>query len=112
MAQVEESIIQEGVEIIWVLEEDGSFQPGTATSCRTFMNQRGSNNGWCVGDGQTMPNPGVFDSSPFSIARGFDIIVRRSDMTILWATSHGTPAGNDNLTGQQVLDEIRLLLGR
>lgn len=112
MAQVEEQIIAEGVELIWLLEEDSAFRAGTAQSCRTFMNQRGSNNGWCVGDGETMPTAGVFDNSSFSIARGFDMVVRRSDMRILWTSSHGTPAGNENLTGQEVLDQIRTLLGR
>ena len=54
-----------------------------------------------------MPTAGVFDNSPFAVGRGFDILVRRSDMRILWVSTHGTPTGNDNLTGQQVLEEIR-----
>lgn len=112
--QVEEQFLAENIEIIWVLEQDTSFQPGTAQGCRTFMDapQRGSDKGWCVGDGQTMPTAGVFDSSPFSIARGFDMLVDRQTMEILYTTSHGTPNGNDNKTGQQVLDDIKALLGR
>jgi hypothetical protein len=112
MAQIEEQFLAEGVEIIWVQEEDTSFQAGTATGCRTFMNQRGSDKGWCVGDGQTMPNPGVFDDSMFAVARGFDMLVDRATMTILYTTSHGTPNGNDNLTGPEVLAEVRRILGR
>lgn len=112
MAQVEESFLSENVEIIWVLEEDTSFAAGTAEGCRTFMNGRGSDKGWCVGDGQTQPTPGVFDSSMFSIARGFDMLVRRSDMRILYTTSHGTPQGNDNLTGPELLDAVRAVIRR
>jgi hypothetical protein len=107
-------ILAENIEIIWVLEADTSFQPGTAQACRTFMNapQRDSDQGWCVGDGQTMPTAGVFDDSPFSIARGFDMLVERSTMRILYTTSHGTPQGNDNLTGAELLAELRRVLGR
>lgn len=112
MAQLEEQFLAENLEIIWVLEQDTSFQGGTAQSCRTFMNGRGSDKGWCVGDGQTMPTPGVFDDSPFSIARGFDMLVDRATMTVLFAASHGTPSGNENLSGQQLLDEVRRVLGR
>lgn len=59
-----------------------------------------------------MPNPGTFDNSPFALARGFDIIVRRSDMRIVWVSTHGTTSGNDNLTGAQVLTEVRRITGR
>lgn len=107
MAQVEEDIIAEGLPIIWVLEEDSSFNAGTAQSCRQAMNQLGSDKGLCVGDGQTMPVAGVFDNSNLAIGRGFDLVVRRSDMAIIFHTTHGTPAGNENLTGQELLDAIR-----
>jgi hypothetical protein len=112
VAQIEESFLAENIEIIWVLEQDTSFQGGTAQSCRTFMNGRGSDKGWCVGDGETMPVAGVFDDSPFSISRGFDILVDRATMKILFASSHGTPSGNENLSGQELLDEVRRVLGR
>ncbi|MCK6549118.1 hypothetical protein L6R52_24960 [Myxococcota bacterium] len=100
------------VEIIWVLEQDTSFVDGTAQSCRTFVNGRGSDKGWCVGDGQTMPTAGEFDDSPFSAFRGFDMLVRKSDMHIIWTTNHGTPSGNENLTSDQILAELRQALGR
>lgn len=112
MAQVEASIIAEGIQIVWVLEADTSFRPGTAEACRAFMQSQRSAAGWCVGDGQTEPTAGTFDRSPFSIQRGFDMLVRRSDMTILYTTSHGTPSGNQNLTGDQLLAELRRVLGR
>lgn len=112
MAQVEDDIIAAGAQIIWVLEKDRAFVDGTAESCRSYINSEGSTKGLCVGDGETMPTPGVWDNSPFSIARGFDIIVRRSTMEILWASSHGTPAGNENLTGSQVLEAVRGFTGR
>lgn len=107
MAQVEEQIIAEGVQIIWVLQEDSSFKPGTAGACRTFMASQMSNAGLCVGDGETQPNARVFDMSSFAIGRGFDVLVRRSDMQIIYTTTHGTPSGNDNVSGEQLLDEIK-----
>jgi hypothetical protein len=106
VAQVEEDIIAAGAEIIWVLEATSFGQPGTAEDCRAFVNQRGSDKGYCVGDADTEPEPGTFDDSPFSVARGFDMIVRRSDMRIVFESSHGTPAGNENLTGAEILAEV------
>jgi len=81
-------------------------QPGTAEGCRDFMDGRGSEAGWCVGDGQTEPEPGVWDDSPFSVGRGFDIIVPRDSMEIVFTTNHGTPDGNDNIDGEAVLAEV------
>ena len=109
---MEEQIAAEGIQIIWVLEQDRQFRAGTAESCRSFFTQAGSDLGICVGDGETMPTPGVFDDSGFAIARGFDMLVRRSDMRILYTSNHGTPNGNQNLTGAQLLAEIRRVLGR
>lgn len=106
-AQIEEDILAERVQIIWILEADSGGTPGTAESCRAFMDARGSDKGICVGDGQTMPVPRVWDQSPFAIGRGFDLLVRRSDMKIGWSTTHGTPAGNENLTGEQLLQAVR-----
>lgn len=63
--------------------------------------------GWCVGDAETEPVAGTFDDSPFSIARGFDMIVPRSTMEILWTSSHGTPSGNENLDGEDVLAAVQ-----
>lgn len=111
MAQVEEDIIAAGAQVIWVLEQTPRFQPGTADDCRSFMRSRGSNAGLCVGDGETMPTPGVWDSAPFAIGRGFDLIVRRSTMRIEWVSTHGTPAGNENLTGPEVLEQVRRVVG-
>ena len=107
MAQVEEDIIAEGAFIVWVLQEDTGVQPGTAERCRNFMNFLGSDQGWCVGDSETMPSAFTFKNSPFARGRGTDILVRRSDMQILFAANHGTPSGNDNLTGADVLRIVR-----
>lgn len=112
MAQVEEDILAAGAAIIWVLEEDTRSRPGTAESCRSTFDGYGSDKGLCVGDGQTSPSPGTFDRSPFSVRRGIDLIVRRSDMHIVFEASHGTPAGNDNLTGADILAEVRRVTGR
>ncbi|MEM7676028.1 MAG: hypothetical protein AAF449_08495 [Myxococcota bacterium] len=107
MAQVEEDILAEGAQIIWVLQADSRFQPGTAQGCRQFMLSRNSDQGICVGDGQTEPMAGVFDNSPFARSRGFDVLMRRSEMRVLWVSTHGTTSGNDNLSGQEVLEIIR-----
>jgi len=112
VAQVEQQILAAGAQIVWVLEQDMSFQPGTAQACRTFLNSQGSSAGICVGDGQTMPTARVWDRSPLSIARGIDVIVRLDDMKIAFVATHGTPAGNDNLTGAQVLQHVRDITGR
>lgn len=106
---VEEQIIAEGAEIIWVLEANAFLQPGTAQECRSIVNGLGSQTGWCVGDGETLPMSGVFDNSPFSVSRGFDIIVVRSTMEIVYSTSHGTPQGNENITGADLLAQVQLV---
>lgn len=106
---VEEAILAEGFQIIWVLEEDRVFRAGTAAECLRFMQGQGSDKGICVGDGQTQPIASAFDNSPFSIRRGFDMAVRLRDMRIMYTTNHGTPSGNHNLTGAEVLADLRNL---
>lgn len=107
MAEVEDEIVAAGAQIVWVLEQDPSFQPGTADLCAEVMDALGSEDqGWCVGDAQTEPVPGTFDESPFSVGRGFDLIVPRSTMEIVWTSSHGTPSGNENLDGATVLEAV------
>ncbi|MEZ4318871.1 MAG: hypothetical protein R3F61_15255 [Myxococcota bacterium] len=116
MVGVEDDLIAAGAEIIWVLEADASGVPGTAASCMAFFDQFPvvygitSDQGWCVGDAETMPTPGTFDASPFSVARGFDMVVPRSNMTIVYSTSHGTPSGNDNPTGADVLADVQAII--
>lgn len=98
----------EGAEILWVLEQDPSFGDGTAEACMDAMDAFGSEDqGWCVGDDQTEPAPDVFDDSPFSEQRGFDIIVERGSMVVVYSTSHGTPEGNDNLDGEDLLAAVK-----
>lgn len=103
---MEDEIIDAGAQIIWVMEQSPIGQPGTAEACRDFMDGRGSEAGWCVGDGQTEPEAGVWDDSPFSVGRGFDIIVPRRSMEIVFTTSHGTPNGNENISGDDVLEAV------
>lgn len=108
MADVEQQIVAEGVEIIWVIEEVRLSTPGLYEHCAEFNDDiSGTQVGWCVGDGETQPEPGVFDDSPFSRARGFDILVDRSTMEIVLTTNHGTTGGNDNISGEELLAEIR-----
>ncbi|MEQ1567587.1 MAG: hypothetical protein ABMA64_18235 [Myxococcota bacterium] len=107
MAEVEQQIVDAGAQIIWVLEQDPSVQPGTAELCDEVMDELGSDGiGLCVGDAETEPVAGTFDDSPFSEFRGFDMVLPRATMEILWTSSHGTPTGNDNLDGEVVLDIV------
>lgn len=92
---------------MWVLEYSPNFQPGTAELCRDYMDSKGSSLGWCVGDGETEPQAGAWDESPFSVGRGFDIVVPRSTMTVEFTTNHGTPSGNENIDGDAVLEAVR-----
>ena len=110
MAEKDDEIQAAGARIIWVLEQDRFGGAGTAQSCRTIMDERGSDQGWCVGDDETQPEPDVFDNSPFSQGRGFDIIVTRHDMRIAFSTNHGTPQGNENLSGDDILAEVRAVV--
>ncbi len=111
MSEVAQQIVDAGAEIIWVLEQDNTFQPGTANRCMDVMDELGDPKvGWCVGDEQTQPVSGTFDDSPFSVARGFDMIVPRQTMVIEYTTSHGTPGGNDNADGEDVLAEVQRIV--
>jgi hypothetical protein len=107
VAEQEQAIIEAGAEIIWVLEQDRMFQPGTAESCRALLDQADSVLGWCVGDSQTEPEQGIFDTSPFAEGRGYDFIVDRRTMEIVWTTTHGTTSGNENLSGEEVLAAVQ-----
>lgn len=112
MAELDDEIRDAGAAILWVLEADSGGTAGTADLCGEVMDVLGDpDQGWCVGDAQTEPAPGTFDQSPFSVYRGFDMIVPRDTMEILWTSSHGTPAGNDNIDGQDVLDAVREIAG-
>lgn len=112
MAQVDDEILEEGAQIIWVLEADTRARPGTAASCLEFVRGIGGDKGICVGDSQTSPEPGTFDESPFAKGRGFDLIVPLESMVIEYVTTHGTPSGNENLPGQAVLEQVRRFTGR
>lgn len=113
MAEVEDEIVDAGAQIVWVLEQDPSVVDGTVDSCLSVMDALGSEDqGWCVGDAQTRPEPKTFDASPFSVARGFDMIVPRATMRVEWTTSDGSPSGNDNLEGADVLAAVREVVAR
>ena len=96
-----------GAQIVWVLEQGPQFQDGTAVECEEVMQELGATQGWCVGDDETQPVADVFDDSPFAEGRGFDFIVPRSTMRIEYVTTHGTPSGNDNLTGDDILAAVQ-----
>ena len=105
MAESAQDIEAAGASIIWVLERSATNAPGTAERCVDFMTNEaiGADRGWCVGDGQTEPDPREFDNSPFSEGRGFDIVVPTGSMVIEANANHGTPSGNDNLDGAEIL---------
>lgn len=114
VAQSANDIESAGAGIIWVLEQAPDSAPGTAERCVDFMTDSavGAPTGWCVGDSQTLPDAGEFDNSPFSNGRGFDIIVPTNTMIIEEATDHGTPAGNDNLEGVDILRLVQDVISR
>ena len=106
MSAIEDQFEEAGAAIIWVMEQDNDSGPGTAEACMAVMSALGDpQTGWCVGDAETLPYP-VFDDSPFSEARGFDMAVRRSDMVIAYTTNHGNPVRNENPSAQDVLDAV------
>lgn len=107
MANVADEIVEAGAEIIWVLEQNQNNAPGTAELCEITMGYFNATQGWCVGDSQTEPLQYAFDTSPFSVYRGFDMIVPRSDMTIVFESSHGSPSGNENLSGEELLEAVK-----
>ena len=110
MAAIEDQFIAEGAQIIWVLEQGAEGTPGTAEQCTEALDVLGDpTSGWCVGDGSTLPEASAFDTSPFSEGRGFDMIVRRSTMTVEYSSNHGNPVTNDNPTAEEVLDALRAL---
>lgn len=100
---IEDEIVAAGAEIIWIDQGGGS----TAEGCYERFQNQDSTQGWCVGDGETSPVAGTFDNSPFAVNRGFDLIVDRRSMTVVWESSHGSPAGNDNPSAQEVLEAVQ-----
>lgn len=109
VVQVEQQIVDAGAEVIWILAQDGFGTPGTAQSCRNFMDSQGSELGWCVGDGQTAPTAEAFMDSPFGNGKGFDMVVVRETMEVVFVTSHGIGGGFENLTGEELLAEIQMI---
>ena len=89
-----------------MLEQTAFGGSPNSADCRSTMDFLGSDTGWCVGDGSTVPTPGTFDNSPFSINRGFDMIVERESMEIVWENSHGTGSGQDNPSAADVLAAV------
>jgi len=105
---IEDEIVKAGAQIIWVLEKGPRFEDGTSDLCYTLLGDNGgSTQGYCVGDDQTVPVAGAFDDSPFSVNRGFDIVVNRRTMKIVWESSHGSPSGNDNPSAAEVLAAVQ-----
>ncbi len=102
MAAIDEDFEAAGAALIWVLEDSASFAGGTADNCFDTMETLGASTGWCVGDDETLPEADVWDDSPLANNRGFEIIVRRSTMTIEWTSSHGSGA-NDNISAEELL---------
>ena len=111
MAALDDDFNAAGAEIIWVLEQGPAFEDGTADNCFDTLQTLGADQGWCVGDDETdAPYADVWDDSPFAVGRGFEVIVRRSTMTIEFASSHGSVGGNDNLTAAELLAEVEAVV--
>lgn len=95
-----------GAQIIWVLQQDFDRTLGTRARCDELFDREGSDRGICVGDNQTRPDRGTFDDSPFAMQRGYDFLVDRQTMEIVWNTTHGTTSGNENISGTEVLSAV------
>jgi len=106
VAQREDEFLAKNVQLIWVLEETATFSGASSEQCVDVMSTLGATSGWCVGDDETLPTAGTFDDSPFSVSRGFDMIVPRASMRIEWTSSHGSVGGNDNASPDELLDAI------
>ena len=88
------------------MEDAPNGQSGTAEVCRAWMDDRGSESGLCVGDGETESQADVWDESPFSVGRGFDIIVDRLSMEIVYVTTSGTGNLDKNPDGAELLAAV------
>jgi hypothetical protein len=107
VSDLEQDFIDEGAQIVWVLQENRSFAPGTSDEMHAFMEDSGSDLGIRVGDGETEPTPGTFERSPFiTTARGFAMVVRKADMRVMFANTHGNER---TLNGQVLLEEVRAM---
>ena len=105
--QVADDIVAVGAQIIWVMEYRGFNEAGTAANCYQYFSGKGATTGICVGDSETSPGNYPFFNAVFAAGRGVDLIVDRGTMEIVFTSAHGSPGGNDNLTGAQVLAEVQ-----
>lgn len=94
------------------MEQNGFGSPGTVETCDEQRGSLGFDAGYCVGDGLTEPEAGTFDTSPFSESRGFDMIVDRESMEIVWVSSHGSTPGNENPSAADVLQAVQDAVAR
>ncbi|MEO1268513.1 MAG: hypothetical protein AAFX99_10475 [Myxococcota bacterium] len=114
VVEVEEQLEAAGAQLIWVMQETSTYEQGTAENCRDFMDELQSNVGLCIGEaettGQSPEGANIFRGSEFAVARGIDLIVSRRDMVIRYGSPHGTPTGNENLTGEELLVEVQKVI--
>ena len=104
MRDLEDQFIAADAQIIWMLQENQSAQLATSQDTENFFSSdpNTSDVGIRVGDAETLPVAGVFEASPFIESdRGFGMVVRKSDMRIIFAEFHGNER---NLTAQDLLD--------
>ena len=94
-----------GALIVWVIQEDTFASAASSQDAQNVVEFTiGSGEGIRVGDADTLPTAGTFENSPFITSnRGFEMIVRRSDMRIVYSA----PQGNDRpIDGQDFLNEV------
>ena len=109
MRDLEGQFIANDAQIIWMLQESGVLTPATSQDSQNFFSAdpQTSGVGIRVGDADTQPVAGAFEDSPFipdgfgESDRGFAMVVRKSDMRIVWAEFNGNER---NISGQDVLD--------
>ena len=105
MRDIEAQFRDADAQIIWMLQENPQFQSATSQDSHNFYSTAPNTSGYGirVGDAETEPVAGAFEASPFippSSNRGFAMVVRKSDMQIVFADFHGNER---NLTAQDLL---------
>lgn len=92
MKDVEDEFAAAGARVIWVLNENISFQLATSQDAQNYYRDTiASALGVAVGDAETSPDVGAFNDTPIiTSGRGFVMVVRRSDMQVTYSVNYSS----------------------
>ncbi len=92
MKDIEAQFTAENVQLIWVLNENSSFQLASSQEAEHYYRDTiASEIGIAVGDSETSPDSGAFNSTPIiTSGRGFVMVVRRSDMQVTYSVNYSS----------------------